>query len=112
MGEDLAAVGGHQHVVLDTNASPVGQVHARLNCDYHARLERGIRLFPEPWSLMNIHPQPVSQPVVKKTAETCFLDDGAGFGIDVVGLDARPDRGNSAFLCRQHCSIDSSRTWL
>ena len=44
--------------------------------------------------------------MVKKTAETCFLNDGAGFGIDVVGLDARPDRGDSAFLSRQDSSID------
>ena len=55
---------------------------------------------------MDVHAQPVTQPMVKKTAETCFLDDGAGFGIDVVGLDARPDRGDSALLGRQDGSID------
>ena len=31
---------------------------------------------------MNLHAEPVSQPVIKKTAETGLLDHRAGFGID------------------------------
>ena len=38
VGQDLAAVGGHQHVVLDPDAAPAGQVDARLDRDDHARL--------------------------------------------------------------------------
>ena len=57
-------------------------------------------------SLVDVHAYPVTQPMVKKTAETCILDHGAGFGVDVVGLHARPDRGDSALLSRQDRSID------
>jgi len=44
--------------------------------------------------------------MIKKTAETSLLNHGAGFGIDVMTLDPRPDRGNSALLSRQDGSVN------
>ena len=48
-------------------------------------LEDGLGFLPKPGSLVDVHPQSVAQAVVKKTAETRLLDDGAGFGIDITG---------------------------
>src|SRR5262249_14501897 len=55
---------------------------------------------------MNVHSQTVTEPMVKKTAETCLLDDEAGFGVDVVGLHARSDGGDSTLESAQNGSID------
>src|SRR3954468_1168246 len=49
--------------------------------------------------------------MAKKTAETGLLDDGAGFGVDVSGLDTRPDRGDPALLSRQDGAIDFLKLW-
>ena len=83
VSQDLAAVGGHQHIVLDPDSAPIGQVDARLDRDDHARLKRDLGFLAEPRGLVDIHAQAVAEPMVKKTAETGLLDDGAGFGIDV-----------------------------
>ena len=55
---------------------------------------------------MDVHAEAVAQAVVKKTAETGLLDDGAGFGVDVSGRDPGPDRGDPALLRRQDGPID------
>src|SRR5215218_3075759 len=39
VGQDLATVVGHQHVVLDPDAAPAGQIDAGLDGDHHAGLE-------------------------------------------------------------------------
>ena len=65
-----------------------------------------VGLLAEPGGLVDVHAEPVAQAVVKKTAETGLLDDGAGFGVDVSGRHAGPDRGDPALLRRQDGPID------
>ena len=49
---------------------------------------------------MNVHAQAMPQAMGKKTAETGVLDDGAGFGVDISGLDPRANRRDPALLRR------------
>src|SRR5262249_26193883 len=37
--QHFAAVGGDEHVIFDSHATPVRDVDSRLNGDYHARLK-------------------------------------------------------------------------
>src|SRR3954447_3013611 len=55
---------------------------------------------------MNVHAQPMAQPMRKKIAETRLLDDRAGFGVNLLGLRAGPDRRDAPFLSCQHGSIN------
>ncbi len=60
---------------------------------------------------MDVHADPVTEPMVKKTAETCLLDDGAGFGVDVLGL-RRPAGSRRFHVLEPSGQFDrSSRTW-
>ncbi len=106
VGQDLAAVGGYQHVVFDPDATPAGQVDAWLDGNDHAGLKRDVGFLAEPRGLMDIEAQAVTQAVGKKRAETGLLDDGAGFGVDVPRHRTGPDRGDSSLLRRQDGPVD------
>ena len=106
VGQDLAAVGGHQDIVLDADTAPIGKVDPRLDGHDHARLQDGLGLLAEPGRLVNLHAQAVADAVVKKTAETRLLDDGAGFGIDIMGSHARANRRDRSLLSQQDGPVD------
>src|SRR5689334_12864074 len=87
--QDLGALGGHEDIVLDPDATTAGQVDAGLDGDDHAGPEHDVGFPAEERGLVDVHADAVAQAVGKKAAEAGLLDRGAGFGVNVASRHAR-----------------------
>src|SRR5262245_56037531 len=89
VGQNLHAAAGHEHIVLDPDAAPAGQIGARLDREHHARLYSfvaGVDIGSapcDPRALMDLDAQTVPRPVTESGAQPVPVEGVAGRGVDL-----------------------------
>ena len=81
-GEDLVAIPGHEHVVLDPHATPARDVDSRFNSDHHSGFEDALCDGAQSGFFVNVQPNTMTESVPKKLAVSRVLDHPTGGPID------------------------------
>src|SRR3954468_11472050 len=82
--DDLAALLGDDHEVLDPHADRARHVDARLDGHDVAGGERGLALLGEPRPLVDLQPDPVAEAVAEVLGVAGGVDDRARDGVDLA----------------------------
>src|SRR5579883_2033502 len=114
--EETVAVVSDEHIVLDTDAAPTGDVNARFDGEDHAGFEHVFRVGTQLGCLVNFKTNTVAEAVGEVFAEffagvpfgfeLVVGDDLAGGSVHFLGLHARPKGGERGILRCQYHRID------
>lgn len=96
--QDFVPVSGDQDIVLNSDATPPRKINPRLDGDHHTRFQFGLRNGTQPWTLVNVEPDAVSQTMTEVLAVTGSFDHFAGSGINVRTKSTGSDRLDSPEL--------------
>src|SRR5262249_41438294 len=105
-GELAAATGLDDHVVLDADAAPAGQVDAGLDGDDHALLEHGVAARVEAGVLVRLQAQAVADAVDEPVAQAAGPDDRPPRFIALAHGGARTPRRHAGVVGGQHQRVD------
>src|SRR5207247_1148279 len=81
--EHVRPVGGHHHEVLDPHAEAPGDVHARLDGDDGAGLERRLVALGQARLLVDLQPDAVAEAVAELVAVAGLVDDRPRHRVDL-----------------------------
>src|SRR5215831_1122332 len=93
-GQHPAAPALDDHVVLDPDSAPSGDIDPRLDRDDHALLEDGGSTRIETGILMHFQAQAVPDPVYEAVPQSTVADHGSGGLVNLAHGRARPYRGD------------------
>src|SRR5438105_2567228 len=107
--QDVVALVGHDHQVLDPYPEATREVDARLDRDHVAGEQRPVRALGQAGALVDLDADPVPEAVAEMLAVAPSVDHRPCHGVDLATAGARLHRLDTGELGAEHQLVDVPR---